>query len=190
MSHLLGEQTPNMGVAPKWIFRFTYSFGGSKHVYAAKPQGSRSAQNFAQRIQPGIGAGLGPLAGKIWRFGLIGYSARSENVMLCLSALGYVLSDMGLPVKVGTAEAAAHDAYSAQHAVEANEVKRKFVTADGHFSKKNSQPRLVIFLFAALKFFILNEAKDLRHDANYEIFGSFTSARTPPVTALETGRWT
>ena len=38
-----------------------------------------------------IGAGLGPLAGKIWRFGLMGYSCRPDNVMLCLSALGSVL---------------------------------------------------------------------------------------------------
>ena len=53
-----------------------------------------------------IGAGLGPLAGKIWRFSLMGYSARPENVMLCLSALGSVLSDMGYKVHVGEAEAA------------------------------------------------------------------------------------
>ena len=51
-----------------------------------------------------IGAGLGPLAGKVWRIGLMGYSAQSANVMLCLSALGSVLSDQGLPVKVGEAE--------------------------------------------------------------------------------------
>ena len=63
-----------------------------------------------------IGAGLGPLAGKIWRFGLLGYSCRPDNVMLCLSALGSVLEDMGLPVHVGDAEAAAHAAYSAMHA--------------------------------------------------------------------------
>ena len=60
-----------------------------------------------------IGAGLGPLAGKIWRFGLMGYSCRPDNVMLCLSALGSVLEDMGLPVHVGDAEAAAHGAYAA-----------------------------------------------------------------------------
>lgn len=65
-----------------------------------------------------IGAGLGPLAGKIWRFGLMGYSCRPENVMLCLSALGSVLSDMGLPVHVGEAEAAAHGAYAQMHASE------------------------------------------------------------------------
>jgi alanine-glyoxylate transaminase/serine-glyoxylate transaminase/serine-pyruvate transaminase len=71
-----------------------------------------------------IGAGLGPLAGKIWRIGLLGYSCRPDNVMLCLSALGSVLSDMGLPVHVGDAEAAAHGAYAQLHA-KAAEQKQK-----------------------------------------------------------------
>ena len=73
-----------------------------------------------------IGAGLGPLAGKIWRFGLMGYSSRSANVMLCLSALGSVLMDMGYPVKVGVAEAAAHQKYADLHAAEA---KRRLASA-------------------------------------------------------------
>lgn len=34
-----------------------------------------------------IGAGLGALAGKVWRIGLMGYAARKENVTLCLAAL-------------------------------------------------------------------------------------------------------
>ena len=34
-----------------------------------------------------IGAGLGDMAGKIWRVGLMGYSAREENVDYCLKAL-------------------------------------------------------------------------------------------------------
>ncbi|MBZ5704011.1 MAG: alanine--glyoxylate aminotransferase family protein [Acidobacteriia bacterium] len=46
-----------------------------------------------------IGAGLGPLKGKIWRFGLMGYSCRADNVMLCLSALGSVLVDLGTGLK-------------------------------------------------------------------------------------------
>jgi alanine-glyoxylate transaminase/serine-glyoxylate transaminase/serine-pyruvate transaminase len=66
-----------------------------------------------------IGSGLGPLAGKIWRFGLMGYSCKPENVMLCLSALGSVLEDMNYPVKVGEAEAAAHHSYAGQHAAAA-----------------------------------------------------------------------
>lgn len=71
-----------------------------------------------------IGAGLGPLAGKIWRFGLMGYSCRPDNVMLCLSALGSVLEDLGMPVHVGDAEAAAHAAYASMHA-RAAQVKAK-----------------------------------------------------------------
>ena len=73
-----------------------------------------------------IGAGLGPLAGKIWRFGLMGHSAKSSNVMMCLSALGSVLMDMGYPVKVGQAEAAAHQTYADLHAAEA---KRRLANA-------------------------------------------------------------
>jgi alanine-glyoxylate transaminase/serine-glyoxylate transaminase/serine-pyruvate transaminase len=34
-----------------------------------------------------IGAGLGPLAGKIWRIGLMGHTARPENVTRVLDAL-------------------------------------------------------------------------------------------------------
>jgi alanine-glyoxylate transaminase/serine-glyoxylate transaminase/serine-pyruvate transaminase len=34
-----------------------------------------------------IGAGLGALAGKAWRIGLMGFGARAENVALCLKAL-------------------------------------------------------------------------------------------------------
>lgn len=34
-----------------------------------------------------IGAGLGALAGKAWRIGLMGYGARLENIALCLRAL-------------------------------------------------------------------------------------------------------
>jgi alanine-glyoxylate transaminase / serine-glyoxylate transaminase / serine-pyruvate transaminase len=68
-----------------------------------------------------IGAGLGPLAGKIWRFGLMGHSCKTENVMLCLSALGTALVDVGHPVELGHGEAAAHDIYAAHHAEEARE---------------------------------------------------------------------
>jgi len=71
-----------------------------------------------------IGAGLGPLAGKVWRFGLMGYTAQSANVMLCLSALGSVLSSQGLPIKVGEAEAAAHQSYSNQHAKAAQQARQ------------------------------------------------------------------
>lgn len=38
-----------------------------------------------------IGAGLGPLAGKIWRIGLMGYSSNYKNITYCVNALKTVL---------------------------------------------------------------------------------------------------
>jgi alanine-glyoxylate transaminase / serine-glyoxylate transaminase / serine-pyruvate transaminase len=76
-----------------------------------------------------IGAGLGPLAGKIWRVGIMGYSCKPENVMLCLSALGSVMDDMGHPIHVGDAEAAAHHAYAQMHAKAAQQKKRVAASA-------------------------------------------------------------
>jgi alanine-glyoxylate transaminase/serine-glyoxylate transaminase/serine-pyruvate transaminase len=60
-----------------------------------------------------IGAGLGDFAGKVWRIGLMGHSARAENVIFCLSALEAVLGDMNAPIKRGVALAAAQAVYSA-----------------------------------------------------------------------------
>ena len=57
-----------------------------------------------------IGAGLGALAGQIWRIGLMGYSSRPENVMRCLEALGTVLAEEGLSVSKEEAVAAAQQA--------------------------------------------------------------------------------
>ncbi|GMR05446.1 MAG: alanine--glyoxylate aminotransferase family protein [Gammaproteobacteria bacterium] len=54
-----------------------------------------------------IGAGLGSLAGKVWRIGLMGYSSRAENIMLCLGALEAILSDIGANINTGIAIAAA-----------------------------------------------------------------------------------
>ena len=54
-----------------------------------------------------IGAGLGALAGKVWRIGLMGYSSRSENILLCLGALDAVLTEMGAKINSGAAIPAA-----------------------------------------------------------------------------------
>jgi hypothetical protein len=48
--------------------------------------------------------------------------------MLCLSALGSVLEDMGYAVHVGDAEAAAHAAYASMH-TKAAQAKKKRETA-------------------------------------------------------------
>ncbi len=60
-----------------------------------------------------IGAGLGDLAGKVWRIGLMGHSSRAENVIFCLSALEAVLSEMNAPISKGVALSAAQSVYSA-----------------------------------------------------------------------------
>ena len=83
---------------------------------AIKPKEAEVRRTLLNEFNLEIGAGLGPLAGKIWRVGIMGYSARAENIMLCLSAMGSVLSDLGLKLDEGDAEGAAHQAYSALHA--------------------------------------------------------------------------
>jgi len=57
-----------------------------------------------------IGAGLGALAGKIVRVGLMGYGANMKNVMYCLEALEAVLADMRAPIQTGVAMNAAQNA--------------------------------------------------------------------------------
>ncbi|QUJ67159.1 alanine--glyoxylate aminotransferase family protein [Photobacterium sp. GJ3] len=48
-------------------------------------------QTLLEKYNLEIGAGLGALAGKAWRIGLMGYGARLENIALCLKALEDVL---------------------------------------------------------------------------------------------------
>lgn len=59
-----------------------------------------------------IGAGLGSLAGKVWRIGLMGYASNAKNVMLCLSALESVLSASNAPINKGVAIAEAYRVYA------------------------------------------------------------------------------
>lgn len=54
-----------------------------------------------------IGAGLGPLAGQVWRIGLMGHAARAENVVLCLSALEDALTLQQVRIERGAAVSAA-----------------------------------------------------------------------------------
>jgi len=54
-----------------------------------------------------IGGGLGPLAGKIWRVGLMGASSTSNNVLLLLAALEGALKVQGHTVPAGAGVAAA-----------------------------------------------------------------------------------
>ena len=58
-----------------------------------------------------IGGGLGELAGKIWRIGLMGESAREESVMSLLGALEEILSAMGRSTPPEAAQRAAAEVY-------------------------------------------------------------------------------
>ena len=59
-----------------------------------------------------IGAGLGAMAGKIWRIGLMGYASNETNVLFCLGALDAVLGAMNAPINSGVAVSAARAVYS------------------------------------------------------------------------------
>jgi alanine-glyoxylate transaminase/serine-glyoxylate transaminase/serine-pyruvate transaminase len=59
-----------------------------------------------------IGAGLGPMAGKIWRIGLMGFASNRTNVLRCLGALDSILSSMQAPIQNGVAVEAAMKVYA------------------------------------------------------------------------------
>ena len=59
-----------------------------------------------------IGAGLGAMAGKIWRIGLMGFASNETNVLFCLGALDAVLSGMKAPITSGVAVEAARAVYT------------------------------------------------------------------------------
>ncbi len=54
-----------------------------------------------------IAGGIGPLKGKIWRLGLMGYCAQKANVLLLLGAMEKVMLDQNVGVSAGAGVAAA-----------------------------------------------------------------------------------
>ncbi|HKV04225.1 MAG TPA: alanine--glyoxylate aminotransferase family protein [Candidatus Acidoferrales bacterium] len=63
-----------------------------------------------------IAGGLGPVKGRIWRIGLMGYSSQKPNVLLFLAALEKALLDQGSRLPAGAGVAAAIQSY--QHALQ------------------------------------------------------------------------
>ncbi len=61
-----------------------------------------------------IGAAFGPLQGKIWRIGTMGYSASRQNVLLCLAALEAGLRGEGWRAAPGAGVAAALAHYASE----------------------------------------------------------------------------
>jgi alanine-glyoxylate transaminase/serine-glyoxylate transaminase/serine-pyruvate transaminase len=58
-----------------------------------------------------IGAGLGALAGKTWRIGLMGFASNEKNVLLCLTALEAVLGRQGFAMPAGAGLTAAKELF-------------------------------------------------------------------------------
>ena len=56
---------------------------------------ARVRAHMLERFGVEIGAGLGPLKGKVWRIGGMGASATPRHVRVCLAALGDALADQG-----------------------------------------------------------------------------------------------
>ena len=64
-----------------------------------------------------IAGGFGPLKGKLWRVGLMGYSSQRTNVLLLLAALEKVLLDQGFRVPAGAGVGAAVRSYGQAESV-------------------------------------------------------------------------
>jgi len=60
-----------------------------------------------------IGTSFGPMAGKVWRIGTMGYNARRDAVLTTLAALEVVLRRGGVAVTAGSGAGAALDFYDA-----------------------------------------------------------------------------
>jgi (S)-ureidoglycine-glyoxylate aminotransferase len=59
-----------------------------------------------------IGTSFGPLHGRIWRIGTMGYNCRKQNVLICLGALEAVLRRAGFALAAGAAVEAAYGVYA------------------------------------------------------------------------------
>jgi len=69
-------------------------------------------KQLLQRFNLEIGAGLGALAGKVWRIGLMGYASNPKNVLLCVTALEAVLSEYNAHIEKGAAVESVNRVYA------------------------------------------------------------------------------
>jgi (S)-ureidoglycine-glyoxylate aminotransferase len=60
-----------------------------------------------------IGTSFGPLQGKIWRIGTMGYGCRKANILRCLGALEAVMRRQGFASAAGVGVDAAYAVYDA-----------------------------------------------------------------------------
>jgi len=84
-------------------------FGDLKHkmpnvtgiVIPAKVDGEWARHSLLHDFGIEIGTSFGPLKGKIWRIGTMGYGCQKRNVLICLNALEAVLRQQGYAAKPG-----------------------------------------------------------------------------------------
>jgi len=75
-------------------------------VIPAGVDGERVRSRMRDDFEIEIGTAFGPLAGKIWRIGAMGYNARKHKVLITLAALEAVLRGEGAAVTPGAVDAA------------------------------------------------------------------------------------
>ena len=75
--------------------------------------GERARAEMLDEFGIEIGTSFGPLAGRIWRIGTMGYNARRDAVLTTLAALEAVLRGQGVAVPSGAAVDAARAHYAA-----------------------------------------------------------------------------
>ena len=77
----------------------------------AQVDGEQVRTRMREDFEIEIGTAFGPLQGKIWRIGAMGYNAMKHKVLLTLGALEAVLRREGFPVPAGDAVDAALEVY-------------------------------------------------------------------------------
>ena len=73
--------------------------------------GDKARGEMLQDFGIEIGTSFGPLHGRIWRIGTMGYVCRKANVLRCLTALEAVLRRNGFAAPPGAGVDAAYDVY-------------------------------------------------------------------------------
>jgi alanine-glyoxylate transaminase/serine-glyoxylate transaminase/serine-pyruvate transaminase len=86
------------------------------HVPAGIDDG-KARQQLLDEFNIEIAGGFGPLKGKLWRVGLMGYSCQRNSVLLFLAALEKVLLEQGFHLPAGAGVGAAVRSYVGSEAV-------------------------------------------------------------------------
>ncbi|WP_290616022.1 MULTISPECIES: pyridoxal-phosphate-dependent aminotransferase family protein [unclassified Arsukibacterium] len=86
MHQLLAEGLTKLGL--EFVVAGPYRLPQLNHVFIPKGVEDAALRSaLLEQYNLELGAGLGDMAGKTWRIGLMGYGARRENIALCLQAL-------------------------------------------------------------------------------------------------------